>query len=282
MPEDSELTKLRFDKEALENKFRKFAVHCQRLEDEKENILQVLGLTKPDDDDIEKAVITLCDKVASLEKECDSLAKSEHRASASIVEADKLREKNSSLQSQVSDYQKKIDKLIRSEAEQRELIVSLRREQQELRGLADRARGNVESLESEKSNQLRYLEQENSQLMTSLRAAKRQLQDTKAELNIFRSQAAASIADVGAIPEQEGSVAEKRSSTTNRGRSTPGMKYPRTPGDKENSKNNSENPTGSKVLHHNSMSSSRRTHRAAGLGEAFAATEENTQECKQS
>ena len=282
MPEDCELTKLRFDKEALENKFRKFAVHCQRLEDEKENILQVLGLTKPDDDDIEKAVITLCDKVASLEKECDSLAKSEHRASASIVDADQLREKNSSLQSQVADYQKKIDKLIRSEAEQRELIVSLRREQQELRSLADRARGNIESLESEKSNQLRYLEQENSQLMISLTAAKRQLQNMKAELNIFRSQAAASIADVGAIPEQEGRVAEKRSSTTNRGRSTPGMKQPKTPGDKENTKNNSENRTGSKALRHNSMSSSRRTHRAAGLGEAFAATEENTHECKQS
>ena len=278
-PEDSELTKLRFDKQALENKLRKFAVHCQRLEDEKENILQALGLTKSDDD-IGKAVVTLCDKVASLEKECDSLAKSENRSSAALVESDQLREKISSLQTQVSDYQKKIDRLVRSEAKNKELVASLKREQQELRGLADRARGNVESLESEKCGQLRYLEQENLQLMVDLKATKKQLQHAKSEINMLRAQGAAPVAGISDLPKPKHAPRDTENrSSTNRSRNTPGAKHPKTPADKENSKNQSENPTSS--TRHN-KSSSRRTQGAVGLGEAFAATEENTQECKQS
>jgi hypothetical protein len=274
--EDTELTKLRFDKQALENKLRKFAAHCQRLEDERVGILQVLRSTKSDDidhDDLEKAIVTLCDKLASLEEECDTLAKSENRASSYLIEVDTLRAKNSSLKSQVSEFQKKVDKLIRSELEQREVVASLRVELQELRGLADRARGNAESLETEKSGQLRYLELENLQLMVDLKAAKKLLHNTKAELSMLRAQSVDSVLYHNA---RSSAVEEKLGSS----RETAGSKRPRTPANKENSKNDSGNPVSSKAAR--TTNSSRETRRAAGLGEAFAASEENTQECKQS
>jgi len=286
-PEDSELTKLRFDKQALENKFRKFAVHCQHLEDEKENILRVLGLTKSSDD-ISSAIVTLCDKLASLEKECDSLAKSENRASSSLVVVDQLREKNAELQRQVSDYQKKIDTLVRDQVEYKELVASLRREQQELRGLADRARGSAENIENKKTADVRFLEQENLQLMTDLNATKKQLKNVRSELTMLRAQASVSVADIGMLPpppplsKPVGSESVKKSSSS-RSRSNPsGGKRPKTPGtEKENSNNVLENPDSSKATQ-GTTSSSRRTQRAAvGLGEAFAATDENTQDCQQ-
>jgi hypothetical protein len=42
-------------------------------------------------------------------------------------------------------------------------------------------------LENEKSRQVRYLEQENLQLMIDLKAIKKQLQNAKAELNMLRA-----------------------------------------------------------------------------------------------
>ena len=129
--EDTALTKLRFDKQALENKLRKYIAYCQNLEDKRVGILQVLRSTTledVDDNDIEKAVVVLCDKLASLEEECDALAKSENRASSDLVELDKLQIQNSSLTCQVSEHQNKIDKLVKLELEQKDLVASLKSE----------------------------------------------------------------------------------------------------------------------------------------------------------
>lgn len=236
--------------------------------------MQVLRSTKPEDEivDIEKAIVTLCDKLASLEEECDTLAKSQNRALLDRDEVDKLRSQNLVLTSQVTDFQKKIGKLVTSKAKEEEAVASLRVELQELRSLADRARGNAESLETEKIGQLRYLEQENLQLMVDLKAAKKQLNNTKAELSMLRLQSVDPVVLVPAVA----AVEEKLPS----GREKTGSKRPRTPANKENSKNDTNNPASAKAAR--TMSSSRGTRRAAGLGEAFAASEENTQDCKQS
>jgi len=279
-PEDSELTKLRFDNEALEKKIRKFAVHCQRLEDDKENIMQTLGLKKPGDD-ISKAIVDLCDKLASLEKECDLLAKSESRASGSLVELEQLREKNSSLKSQMAEYQKKIDKLVRAEVERKETVASLRREQEELKELAERARGNAESVESEKEGQLRYLEQENLNLIVDLKAAKKKLQDMKAEINMLRAQGAGLVSDAIPLPSQYDR--ESKTNTSNQSRGTPATKRLKTPAkEKENSTNSHAKKSAKSKPPRDNTSSNRRTNQRIGLGDAFAATDENTAECKQS
>lgn len=281
-PEDSELTKLRFDNEALEKKIRKFAVHCQRLEDDKENIIQTLGLKNPGDD-ISKAIVTLCDKLASLEKECDSLAKSESSASASLAEVEQLREKNSSLKTQIAEYQKKIDKVVRSEVEQKEAVATLRREQEELRELAERARGNAESVESEKEGQLRYLEQENLNLIVDLKAAKKKLQDMKAEINMLRAQGAGMLSDSVPFPPQYEREASKTSTGNQSRGGTPATKRPKTPAkEKENATNSHAKKSAKSKPPRDNTSSTRRSDQRFGLGDAYAASEENTTECKQS
>lgn len=278
--EDSEVTKLRFDKEALENKLRKFASHSQRLEDERAGILQALRSTNPDEmenDDIEQAIVSLCDKLASLEKECDSFVNSERRASSSLVEVDKLRTHNSSLQAEVLSSKKQIDKLLQSETELKGLVASLKRDQQELQSLAERAHANAESLESEKGSQLRFLEQENLRLMDDLKASKRNLMNVKAELNMLRAQGVSTVLDAtpGTTTRKPGKSSSIQDSTAT------ASKQPRTPA-KENLKNKASErlPPSSATAKH--KSSSQRTRRTPGFGEAFASSEENTQECKQS
>jgi hypothetical protein len=123
---NSELSSLQFDKEALENKLRKFASHCQSLEDERVTILQVLRSAVPlqaEDDDIEKAIVVLCDKLASLEKECESMSESRKSVSTSFLATDNFRSQNLSLQKQDNELRQQIRCL---EQENLKLIVDLR------------------------------------------------------------------------------------------------------------------------------------------------------------
>lgn len=278
-PEASEITKLRFDNEALEGKVRKFALHCQQLEDEKENIIRALGL-KRTGDDISKAIFNLCDKVSSLESECGAMSKPESHDATTPIEVDQLREKNTSLKTQISDYQKKIDKMVREEAGHRDIVAALRRERDELKRYADGVRGKAENFEMENSSQLRYLQQENSTLMAEVKVAKKQMAQMKAEIKVLRDQCNASLSEFVLLPKHQGKESKQLSHPQSR--CTPSRHQSKTPGtNEENSANNKNDPTKSKTPR-TIRSSTRRNKHHIGLGEAFAATEENTQECKQS
>ena len=277
-PEGSELTKLRFDNEALERKVRKFAVHCQNLEDEKENIIQALGLKRPEDD-ISEAIFNLCDKLASLESECAATSKTESQVSATLLEINQVREKNSTLRSQISDYHKKIDKLVRKEGEHNDLVASLRRELEELRLLADSARGNAESMETVKGTQLRYLQQENSMLMAEVKAAKKQVTQMKAEIKILRSQCTEPVSEL--LPTKWQHDQGSNAMSKCRSRNTPGGNHITSPEKNEENSANISDQTKNKTPQ-NKASAARRSKHRIGMGEVFAATEENTQECKQS
>lgn len=267
VPEDSEITKLRFDNEALEGQVRKFALHCQQLEDEKENIIQALGL-KRNGDDISKAIFNLCDKVSSLESECGATAQ---------FEVKQLRENNSSLKTQISVYQNKIDKMVREEAGHRDLVAALRRERDELKRVADCARGNVENVEMENSSQLRYLQQENSTLMADVKAAKKQMAQMKAEIKVLREASASEF-----VLSSTHQSKESKALSHPQSRSTPIRHETKTPAkNQENAANKTNDPTTSKTPR-TITSSTRRNKHHIGLGKAFAATDQNTQECKQS
>jgi uncharacterized protein (UPF0335 family) len=276
--EDQEISELRFDKEALENKLRKYLSHCQRLEEEKAGILDVLRSSQHGDifdGDISKTVVSLCDKLASLEEECGSLSKSENKASFYLKEVEQLREANGTLQSQISESRNKVDHLIRSEVELKEALTSLQRERDEFRLKADRAEGNVESVENEKSRQVRYLEQESLQLMLDLKAVKKQLLNTKAELNMLRAKAM----DDNTM-DLSGLTAPPAPNSQVRSKIKPHHHATSTPMDKENSVNVEK--VASSVKARRAFGSIRKPRRAPGLGESFEQTEENTQECKQS
>ena len=251
--------------------------------------MQTLRSSKPDGtiDDIEKEVVSLCDKIASLEEECDALSKYKNKAIYSSSEIESLQSQNNNLKNQVSELRKKLDHLAWTETGNNNLIASLRKSMEKLQRDADQAREATESLQNEKRSKVLYLEQENLQLMFDYKAAKKQVHELKAELSKFQiSQPPAKpiMLHTSKTPISLGRPPTARSTTQSR-----------TPQDKENSKNRDNNEfektqnirmgseNGSSSTKATPTASAGRENRvAARLGDAFAAGEENTQECKQS
>jgi chromosome segregation ATPase len=253
------------------------------LEDEKVRILQTIRSSKPDGvvDDIEKAVVYFCDKIASLEQECDSLCKYKNKAVSTSNKIESLQNQNTSLKNQVSELQKKIDHLVWAETGNNNLVTSLRESIEKLRREADQARQATETLQNEKRGQLRYLEQENLQLMIDYKAAKKQLYDMKAELSVLQlshQPPKPIVANASKTPISSGRPPTVLSSSQSR-----------TPYDKENSKNyynhdieKKRNSVQGSTKAASTGSSPRENRVTARLGDAFSVGEENTQECKQS
>jgi archaellum component FlaC len=270
--EDTAVTTLRFDKEALESKFKKIASQCQHLEDEKQRIIYTFKSAKIElnDDNIEKAIVTLCDKVASLEEECDCLAKYKNKVFSNEVELNTLHHHNAELSSKVTELQRKIDNLRWVETGHKNLISSMTKNSTKLQHDVDNARQEASSVR----NQLKYLEQENLQLMMDYKAAKQKIHVLKAELNHLHS--------------QQMSIAPTAStSNVNRGSTREHLK---TPSEKENVKgptnHNSENKKNPPSSNRKSVQTTNKGDRhkpiADRLDAAFAGSDENTQECKQS
>jgi len=179
----TELSELRFDKEALESKLRKFAAHCQRLEDDKAGMALALRSCNIDtneyDGDMNEAVIALCDKLTSLQ-EVESV-----RSRRNSGGNDRLESENVVLQA-------KLDRLVVSEEKLNERISRYQHEIDELRNrLKDVTENNSESVgeNGEMSRKLRYLEQENLQLMFDVKTSKKQLQAAREEIEILRMNA---------------------------------------------------------------------------------------------
>ena len=272
--EDTELTRLRFDKEALENKLRKYASHCQHLEHERASIFHVLRSTKIDDleqNDLSRAIVSLCDKVTSLEEEYESLSKSESRAPTSHAEMEELQQQNKSLLVQIDDSLKKSEGLEKSKIELANELEYLLSEREQLQRDAMEARASAESVESEKSRQVRYLERENIQLMTDLKAAKKQIQETRAEINVLRLQ------DSDDTTMEISALKGRIAAAAHVGSSVKKKKRQHNESEKENGDNDFPIDAASK-----NEKVQQESRRAPGLGEALELNEESTQECNQS
>ena len=301
-PDGDELASMKFAKEALETKLRKYAAHCQRLENEKASVLDALKAVNGsgiDDGDVTKAVILLCDKHTSLEEECEALTSAEKQASSYLSELDHLREINSSLQKSFSDAESKLavfahseTDLVRKLNEAKEKVALLRKERDHLKALAESERGSVADLESEKSRQIRYLEQENLQLMLDLKNAKKQIKATRAQLDAMR------MSVVDDETEDLGSIAADALGATRADggdKQSPDSSVPLSPVDKENRHANAAG-RGAEKTHGTESSRKRRfasvnrsakkvrktASRTLGLGEAGSVNEDQTGECKQS
>lgn len=259
--------------EALESKLRKYATHCQRLEEEKAEISNVLRSSNcMEGDDIPKAVVRVCDQLASLEETCNTLSKSENQASSFLLEVESLRTHNSSLQGQIQEMRRKSDRLVRSEIQLKEQLASATARYDESKAVKS---SETRDADEEKTRQIRYLEQENLQLMKDLKGAKKQVQHLKAEANVLRQ---STVRDASHNPDLA-SINSSDTRSKKRSRHT-------TPNDKENGQvQNTRNSSFTKSSAKRGRTlplSSRKERKTPGLGEAFADTPENTQECKQS
>lgn len=301
-PTGDEMASMKFAKEALETKLRKYAAHCQYLENEKANITDALKSVdgcEVHDGDIASAIVTLCDKFSSLEEECEALMSAEKRASSHLSELDHLRETNSQLESSFAEQESKISKLASVEADlirklndAKEKIASLRSERDNLKA----ERGSVADLESEKSRQVRYLEQENLQLMLDLKNAKKQLKTTRSQLDAMRMK----VDDDDT--EDLGGLAAHALTSSRTGTKT--LQTPESdqvsPTDKENTTENDTGLASANKSHVGTESARKRRFtrpvlsskkkrrntntpgRTVGLGEAGTIDEDHTAECKQS
>lgn len=148
----TEIQSLLFDKKALEKKLRKYASHCQSLEDEKQEVADALAGTLAEpivDGDIASAIVSLCDQCASLQEECATLkrlAQSEQNSFARCRELEKI----------VSELRQTL-------------------------GEKEKSASTIQD-----GNQVKFLESENLNLMMDLKAARGQLQAARSEISALR------------------------------------------------------------------------------------------------
>ncbi|KAG7347885.1 kinesin motor domain containing protein [Nitzschia inconspicua] len=167
----AEVSELRFDKEALERKLRKFASHCQRLEDDKAGMADALRSCSIDieayDNDISEAIIHLCDRFTSMEQR--------HSSQPQGVEAsiEMLQQENDTLRQKIDTLTEKLNQSTRYETKE------FRRD------IKTKSTG----IDTEEFQQkLAFLENENLQLIRDLKLAREALHKTRRELENVRVQ----------------------------------------------------------------------------------------------
>ena len=165
----TEVSALRMDKECLEKKVRKFAMHCQRLEDDKAGMRDALrscNIESIDDSDLSDEVIQLCDRLAS--------AKENHAQQAAF-----LKQRDAS-----HETEKK--KLLREVQSLKEKLESSRFEIQQLQTSLQGQAGDGKEVEKLRKR-IGHLEQEKLALMQDLKATKQELKKTKMEWDNARA-----------------------------------------------------------------------------------------------
>lgn len=183
----------------LETKLRKYAVHCQRLETEKTAIIDALKSCSFESEvdpesDVAGTVVSLCERLQSAEEESNALANSEEKAVSYMMELDRLRNDNNNLQNNLITLEEKFAALRDSEAgltsklrKTEKQLKALDKQRDDLQKMVKNAKGNAADLQAEKGRQVRYLEQENLQLMQELKLAKRDVQKVKSELDALKN-----------------------------------------------------------------------------------------------
>ena len=259
--ESTELTRLRFHVEAIEKKLRKYASHCQHLEEERARLTHVLRGAKLSDDDPEdlpRSIVNLCDKVASLEEHCKMNESNNHETKV----IDQLKAQNNSLESRLKETLTEVSSIRAVEQRLKVEISVLQQEQETLRKSLSESRHSSDSLLSDSARKLRYLEKENLQLMSDLKVMRKDLQNANAKISMLEikhmNTAVKSSPGVPNLPLHK---------------LPPKAAEPLQAVDKENAPNKNMAAPSPAVAN---------KHHPFGRGSQAAVEEENTQECAQS
>jgi centromeric protein E len=271
----AEITKLKFDKDAIESKLRKYATHCQRLEEERDSVREVLRSKKINSADttssIADVVVTLVDHLTSLEEKCDSLSRSETQIASVLEEIESLRKQNRTLQSQAAEARRNSNQTSHTESELNESIRHLRQQVEKTQNELREAQLLTSDIEQKNKRAIQRLEHENLQIMRDLKAKKDELAKCKAELNSARLRSTYSTRDKVTVASSLQSK-ENMDNRDQEGASRPPL---------GSAKKTSLSSTVKAPLA-SARKALRRRHEVPGLGEALEENHENTQECKQS
>lgn len=310
--QNEDVANLKFEKEALQTKLRKYVTYCKNLQTDKEQILDVLRSRKRDvmDDDFAGAVVSLCDELTSLEEENEALSNIEGKASSYLTEVERLRQENELVQADMKEAQQRISTLTRSEAElnqkiqaAKDKISSLREERESLK-----SRVNGESNDGRGHRKVKFLEEENLKLHQDLKTTKKQLQNTKSQLDVLQMRGIAmddDTEDLSPFRQELESTEEKNRNEPQEQRKELGESAFKSPDGKENGVNSipksavksAFKPSRKEVkssakkrrfaqANLNSSTPCRKQRReisrSVGLGEPGPGDDENTAECRQS
>jgi chromosome segregation ATPase len=193
------IDKLQDDLRQCENKLRKYVQHSERLEKDRKRIIEAISSCAVADvvgDSVVEMVVSLCEKLTSIEEECAALSSSEGKAAGYLTELDSLQEKYSALERQLKSYEDNDTKLASALAEckanlnkAQEQISALIKDNKSLKSMAESAKGNFSELQSERRRQMQYLENENLQLGDELKRARRELAEAKSAVDSFQKDA---------------------------------------------------------------------------------------------
>jgi phage shock protein A len=191
--EEGEVARLSEELKQCNLKLRKYVQFSERLEDERKGVMAVISSCNAEDivgNSVEEMVASLCEKLASIEEECDALANSEDKASQYLADLDSLRKKYADLEGQLHVYKETNDELTNAHAEckvslkkAQEKIAALTKDKESLQASHVSAKGSMSELQSEQRRQLQWLESENVQLGDELKRTKKELLQTKAQLD---------------------------------------------------------------------------------------------------
>ena len=197
--QSEEIEKLQDDLRQCENKLRKYVQHSERLEKDRKGVIEAISSCDVADvvgDSVVEMVVSLCEKLTSIEEECMALVSSEGKASEYLSELDALREKFSELEAEVKVYEVEDAKMAIALADCKanlkkaeEKIISLTKDNELLKSMAESAKGNISELQNERRRQMQYLENENLQLGDELKRAKKELAEAKCTVTAFQNDA---------------------------------------------------------------------------------------------
>ena len=197
--QSEEIEKLQDDLRQCENKLRKYVQHSERLEKDRKGVIEAISSCDVADvvgDSVVEMVASLCEKLTSIEEECMALVSSEGKASEYLSELDALREKYSELEAEVKVYEVENAKMAIALADCKanlkkaeEKIISLSKDNELLKSMAESAKGNISELQNERRRQMQYLENENLQLGDELKRAKKELAEAKFTVTAFQNDA---------------------------------------------------------------------------------------------
>jgi predicted nucleic acid-binding Zn-ribbon protein len=197
--QSEEIEKLQDDLRQCENKLRKYVQHSERLEKDRKGVIDAISSCDVADvvgDSVVEMVVSLCEKLTSIEEECMALVSSEGKASEYLSELDALREKYSELEAEVKVYEAEDAKMAIALADCKanlkkaeEKLISLSKDNELLKSMAESAKGNISELQNERRRQMQYLENENLQLGDELKRAKKELAEAKFTVTAFQNDA---------------------------------------------------------------------------------------------
>lgn len=197
----AEISRLKESNDALGDKLRKYAKHCQKLEGEKAAVVDAISkseLGKSDDLDAESEFVgtmaTILERLTSAEEEVTALISAETRANAYLMQLDRAKEDQKKAEGDAEVLKEKIEKFTIREGEMsvalneaETKLASIQVERDELAAASSSVAQEKAQAEGESAKQLKFLQSENLQLMMDTKNLKRALLTTKAELEAYRS-----------------------------------------------------------------------------------------------